>query len=168
MIPNQTQIEFLRSLSLVAQAAFDNSRAHGFWPLGSPRNKGEMIALMHSELSEMLEAVRKPHVDEHCSEFSSEEIEAADVLIRLMDYCHGHNLRLADATLVKMAFNAMGRSSEMKIILSWRWVANKEVFEVTFQDGTMAEVAVEDLLGNVKCHLIAINRSLRNWTYFLK
>ena len=30
------------------------------------RNKGEMIALMHTELSEALEGIRKPHQDEHC------------------------------------------------------------------------------------------------------
>lgn len=100
-------------LDALAEEIYENSLAHGFWPARSEankayndRNKGEMIALLHSELSEMLEAVRKPHADEHCPEFTSEEIEAADVLIRLLDYAHGWGLRLGQATLAKMEYNA--------------------------------------------------------------
>lgn len=76
----------------------------GFWD--APRNKGELIALMHSELSEMLEGVRKPGPDPHCPEYTSEEIELADVFIRAFDYAVGHDLRLARAIAAKLAFNA--------------------------------------------------------------
>ena len=46
----------------------------GWWHdlhTGEPlnRNKAESIALMHSELSEMLEGVRKSLPDDHCPEF---------------------------------------------------------------------------------------------------
>lgn len=88
----------------VAGRCHATSAAHGFWD-NLPRNKGEMIALMHSELSEMLEAVRKPGPDHHCPEFTNEEVEAADLLIRLFDYCHGHGLRLPEAVEAKMLFN---------------------------------------------------------------
>lgn len=71
-----------------------------------PPNKGEKIALMHSELSEMLEGVRKPRPDNHCPEFTSEEIELADAFIRGMDHAEKFGLRLAEAILAKMAFNA--------------------------------------------------------------
>lgn len=77
--------------------------AKGFWD--SPRNPGEMIALMHSELSEMLEGVRKPGPDAHCPEFTSEEIELADLLIRAADYAEGRNLRLVGAIAAKMKYN---------------------------------------------------------------
>jgi len=83
-----------------------NSKKKGFWH--SPRNKGEMIALMHSELSEMLEGIRKPGPDSHCPNFTSEEIELADLLIRAFDYAGGFKLRLAAAIEAKMEFN-LGR-----------------------------------------------------------
>lgn len=98
--------ELLQVFARLQRTCYDIADAHGFWPVpNSARNKAEMIALMHSELSEMLEAVRKPKSDEHCPDFSNEEIEAADVLIRLFDYCEGHKLRLGLAVEAKMAFN---------------------------------------------------------------
>lgn len=83
-----------------------NSAAHGFWDGGQERNKGEMIALMHSELSEALEAIRKPGVlDQHCPEFSNLEIELADTVIRIMDFAYGFGLDVAGAIMAKHAFN---------------------------------------------------------------
>ena len=70
------------------------------------RNKGELIALMHSELSEMLEGVRKSLQDNHLPQFTSEEVELADLLIRAFDYAGGHGLRLGEAWKEKMKYNA--------------------------------------------------------------
>lgn len=98
--------QFITMLNVIADACYHNSAKHGFWENGKDRNKGEMIALMHSELSEMLEGVRKPKPDEHCPNFTSEEIEAADLLIRLLDYCAGWNLQIGEATIAKMEYNA--------------------------------------------------------------
>jgi NTP pyrophosphatase (non-canonical NTP hydrolase) len=70
------------------------------------RNPGEMIALMHSELSEMLEAVRKGNpTDDHLPEFSAEEVEAADLMIRLLDYCGYRGLNIGPALVYKLAYN---------------------------------------------------------------
>ena len=91
------------SLRWLCHRAHENARKKGFWD--APRNKGEMIALMHSELSEMLEGIRKPGPDSHCPEFTSEEIELADLLIRAFDYAEAHNLRLLEAIIAKMDFN---------------------------------------------------------------
>jgi hypothetical protein len=44
-------------IRVLAQACYVNAREHGWWD-GLGRNFGELIALMHSELSEALEAYR--------------------------------------------------------------------------------------------------------------
>lgn len=70
------------------------------------RNKGELIALMHSELSEALEAVRKGLMDDHLRHRSGEEAEMVDVLIRVFDYAGAYGLDLESVYREKMAYNA--------------------------------------------------------------
>jgi len=70
------------------------------------RNKGEMIALMHSELSEALEGVRKDKKDDHLPQWKSEEIEMADAVIRIFDYCWGHCLDIGPAIIAKLHYNS--------------------------------------------------------------
>lgn len=76
--------------------ANENARKKGFWD--KPREFGTMIALIHSELSEALEADR--HKD---MENRSEEL--ADVAIRLFDLCGGLGIDLESAINAKMAVN---------------------------------------------------------------
>lgn len=93
----------IAALDILKRKSYNVSKANGFW--GGVRNKGEMIALMHSELSEMLEAVRKPGQCAKILDITKEEEEAADLLIRLLDYCEGNGLRLAYALIEKHKFN---------------------------------------------------------------
>jgi len=53
------------------------------------RNNAEMIALMHSELSEALEELRK----ENCDMKNVGE-ELADCIIRILDFCEGRGIDL--------------------------------------------------------------------------
>lgn len=71
------------------------------------QNVGEQIALVHSELSEMLEYARhgNPQSD-HIPEFSGAEEEAADVVIRLMNMATQWGWNLPRAIEAKIAFNA--------------------------------------------------------------
>lgn len=70
------------------------------------RNKGEMIALMHSELSECLEGVRKSLPDTHLPQYSMELVELADTVIRIFDYAEGHKLgALGPVIINKIIYN---------------------------------------------------------------
>ena len=74
----------------------------GFW---ESDNTGEKIALMHSELSEALEADRKDLTSDHIPEFSGVEEELADCLIRILDFAAHHELRIGEAVTAKMLYN---------------------------------------------------------------
>jgi len=100
-------IEHLQSLCKRCHAI---AAHHGFWP-PEGRNKGEQLALVHSEVSEMLEGVRTASMDSHLPQYTSEEVECADTLIRLFDYIGGHRLRTVRALLAKIEYNE-GRESK--------------------------------------------------------
>lgn len=70
-----------------------------------PREKGTQIALIHSELSEAMEGVRKGLQDDHLPHRSMEEVEMADAVIRICDYCGAHGLDLAGAIREKLEYN---------------------------------------------------------------
>lgn len=83
----------------------------GWWSdieTGEPldRNDGELIALMHSELSEALEGIRKGTMDDHLPHRSAVEVELADAMIRILDYAGSRGLDLAGAMIEKLAYNA--------------------------------------------------------------
>lgn len=50
-----------------------------------PHSLGDRIALMHSELSEALEADRKGLMDDKLTHRSGVEVELADCIIRILD-----------------------------------------------------------------------------------
>lgn len=71
------------------------------------RNKGEAIALIHSELSEALEAERKDLMDDKLPHRKGAEVEMVDAIIRIFDYCYAFGYDLDGAFNEKMAFNAI-------------------------------------------------------------
>jgi NTP pyrophosphatase (non-canonical NTP hydrolase) len=69
------------------------------------RNIGELIALMHSELSEALEADRKGLMDDKLPHRSGIEVELADAVIRIFDAAGGLGLDLGGAIDEKLEYN---------------------------------------------------------------
>lgn len=69
------------------------------------RNNGQLIALMHSELSEAFEGLRRGRVDEHLPHRKSVEVELADLLIRVFDFAGEHGLDLGGALVEKCRYN---------------------------------------------------------------
>ena len=69
------------------------------------RNKGELISLMHSELSEMMEGERKNLMDEKLPHRRNAEVEMADLIIRALDYAGAFGFDLDGAITEKRAYN---------------------------------------------------------------
>lgn len=69
------------------------------------RNFGEVVALMHSELSEALEADRKSLMDDKLPHLDGRVTEFADCVIRIMDTCEALGLDLAGAIIEKNRYN---------------------------------------------------------------
>ena len=68
-------------------------------------NKGEQIALMHSELSEALEGIRTDSMDDHLPHRKAEEVELSDALLRILGYCGRYNLDIEGAITEKIEYN---------------------------------------------------------------
>jgi hypothetical protein len=101
--------------------AHRNAVSKGFWANKTPESHaGEKVALMHSELSEALEAIRvgrwsaapRPATAKETEQGGVKEVleegadaELADVLIRVFDFCAAAKLDLTGALLAKLEKN---------------------------------------------------------------
>jgi NTP pyrophosphatase (non-canonical NTP hydrolase) len=100
----------MTTINALVKAAHDNAVSKGWWE--EDRSFGEVIALIHSEVSEALEFYREGHNPDEL--FYTKDgtkpdgipAELADVVIRIFDACGRYGIDLEAAILEKMAYNA--------------------------------------------------------------
>jgi len=102
----ESQAQFIESFNEVAYRVVQNAFDKGFREHGAERNIGEELCLIHSEVSEALEGIRRGNpTDDKISQFSSAEAELADAVIRAMDTAYARGWRLAEAIIAKHEYN---------------------------------------------------------------
>lgn len=82
----------------------------GWWTdlstgLKKDRNVGELLCLIHSEISEAMEGYRKNLQDDKLPHRKMFEVELADTLIRIFDLAGAHDMDLEGAIAEKRAYN---------------------------------------------------------------
>lgn len=97
----------IQTMQVIASETARNAGWYTDPETGAPikRNVGEVIALMHSELSEALEADRKNLMDDKLPHRPGIEVEFADCVIRIMDTAAALGLDLAGAIIEKNRYN---------------------------------------------------------------
>lgn len=103
----EDQKQIIDSVRQLVEESHSNACDKGFHEADRGAAKtSEMITLIHSEVSEMLEALRRTgEMSEKIPEFEEIEEEAADVVIRVMDLAGLLGLRLGEAIIAKQKYN---------------------------------------------------------------
>lgn len=100
-------MSYPQDLNDLAYRIHNNAVNKGFFD-GPERNIGEMLALIHSEVSEALEAQRvgdmEYHEDEHHKPLGFGS-ELADIIIRTLDLAEHLGFNINQIVLNKMAYN---------------------------------------------------------------
>lgn len=75
---------------------------------------GTKLALVHTEISEALEGLRKDQMDDKLPHRKMFEVELADAAIRIFDLAGGLKLDIAGAIVEKMEYNARRHDHKME------------------------------------------------------
>lgn len=98
-------------LNHLRDAIHFSNRQAGWWSsvpegtLPSLERQGLCLALIHSEVSEALEGIRKGLKDDKLPHRPAAEVELADVLIRVFDFCGAMDYDIGGALTEKLAYN---------------------------------------------------------------
>lgn len=98
---------------LLTQYCHVLARNSGWWDGGDPNTDtsnplhfSNKLVLIHSEISEAMEADRKNAPDDKLPHREGREVELADAMIRILDLAGGYDMDLAGAIAEKLQYNA--------------------------------------------------------------
>jgi len=99
------------ALNTLASAVYDNNVKAGWFTNAQTRRRENpdplrKLMLIVTEVSEAAEGVRKDCPDTHLPHRKMEEVELADVLVRLFEYAGWRGLDIGGAFVEKVHYNA--------------------------------------------------------------
>lgn len=80
----------------------------------SDRNVGELLCLVHSEISEAMEGFRKNLMDDKLKDRKMFDVELADAVIRIFDICGKYNIPLGTIIAEKVTYNTVREDHKME------------------------------------------------------
>lgn len=103
--------DFREPINALVERIYQGNVKAGWWSdltTGKPkeRNDGELLMLIVTEVAEAMEGVRKNLMDDKLPHRKMAEVEMADAVIRIMDYCGGRGYDLGGAIEEKLYYNA--------------------------------------------------------------
>ena len=85
------------------------------------RNIGELLCLIHSEISEAMEGARKGLMDTHLKHKSMMEVELADAIIRIFDLAESKGFNLGQTIYEKLEYNKSRADHKIKNRIKEGW-----------------------------------------------
>ena len=103
--------ELIEAGHVLTVSCHGNAHGRGWWidpATGEEkdRNVGELLCLVHSEISEAMEGARKNLQDPHLPQYQNLHVEMADAVIRLFDMAGAEGVNLGEIIAAKLTYNA--------------------------------------------------------------